>query len=457
MIALVFLSAMACRCSHAVDGFSVDVIERTCERVAPAIGLLSYTAEVTSPASGTTARRERNALGLVVASDGLVITHGHLFIEDTEPVDIRFTIGQSDAERDYEAKLLRKPDDVNLCFLRLLSDAPLDLPAVHFDQHATLRLGEPVMVIGLLSQTLDYARSVFGCRVGAILDKPRLTYCLDQSLRFGFVTGPVFNTNGAVVGVVGFDLSTSEGGDLYVRSGHPLVYQAALFQHYIDQPPTEHEIITPEEPAWLGVFTQPLKDDFAEYWGLPKDGGVIVSTVVPGSPAEQVGLVSGDVITHFAGVEVRPKLDREVMQFTKLVRESGVGNEVDVRLLRNGERMELKVMLSARPKAAGEATEYDDEVFGLTVRELTTDVRILMNLPDAVQGVIVRRVKSGSVAQQANMRPGIIIMNFGGHPITNIEDFKKAILNVAQQKPDEVAAFCRAGTLTGFFRLEPRW
>ncbi len=439
------------------DGFSQSVIESAREQLAPAIGMVRFTAENTDPGTGEITKRPSNALGLVVSANGLVMTHGHMMLENTEPSNIRFIIGEGADEQEYDAFLLKKPDDINICFLRLVSDTKLTLPAVQFTRDPELKVGEPVAMFGLLSQTLDYARGLNVHRVGAVLDKPRRTYCLDGVVRFGFVTGPVFNARGEAVGVMGFDMSMNEGGDLYVRSGHPLIYQAGLFQKYIDQPPGEKEIADKAEHAWLGVFTQPLNDDFAEYWGVEKEGGVIVSSVVPGSPADKAGLVPGDIIVDFNGTPIRPKQDRGIIQFTKLVRETGVGKTVPFTILRKGESVTLTVPLEARPIPSREAAEYKDEIFGMTVRELTTDVRIMLNLPDTVQGVIIRRIRSGGIAQAARMRPGIIIMSLAGIPVTNLEDFQETVAKVAGDKPNEVPVFCRAGTATGFFRLEPRW
>jgi len=378
-------------------------------------------------------------------------------LENAEPFNINVTIGRGDNEQKYTAILLKKPDDLNVCFLQLQSETPLRLPYVRFGGGARLEIGQPLLLLGILSETLDYARGTFTCRVGAVLEKPRTTYCIDSSLRFGFVGGPVVTAQGQAVGVVGFDLTPAEGGDLYVRSGHPLVYQADLFQKYIDNPPKETEAKAPGEDAWLGVFSQPLSDDFAEYWNLRKEGGIIISNVVPGSPAEAAGFKSGDVITHFNGVPMHAKLDREVVGFTKLVRETGIDKTVPVKILRNGQPMEVQAPLAVRPKSARDAGEFKDPVLGLTVREITTDVRIVLNLAEDIKGVIVRRVKSGSMADLAGMRPGIILMNLANFPIVSIDDYKGAVDKIAAEKPKEVSAFCRAGAATGFFRLEPRW
>ena len=188
----------------------------------------------------------------------------------------------------------------------------------------------------MLGRTLDYDRAIHTRHVGSILEKPRTTYCIDESVSFGLVGGPVINERGQIVGVVGFDMSAAEGGDLYVRSGHPLIYQASLFKKYIDDPPQEDHADADKDDAWLGVFTQPLTDDMAEYWGIPEEGGIVVNTVVPESPAFRAGLQMGDVIIDANGVTLSAKQDREVLGFTKLIRETGADTEITLRYYRGG-------------------------------------------------------------------------------------------------------------------------
>ena len=439
------------------QAFTQAALEDGFNRLTPAIGLVRYTHEVTNPNSGEITKRDNMGLALVVSADGLVMTHGHMVLENAQPFNIKVVLGTGDNEREFAATLLKKPDDVNVVFLRIKSDTPLNLPHVRFDVGTPLRLGDPVALYGVLGDPLDYARCLYEARIGAVLDKPRRTYCLDDAVRFGFVGAPVMDTAGRLAGVVGFDLARNEGGDLYARSGHPLVYQAALFQKYIASPPSETDIDTGGDQAWLGVFTQPLTDEFAEYLNLPREGGLIISTIVPGSPAATAGLQVGDVVTEFNGTPIRAKLDRDVLGFTQLVREAGAGKEVLVKMVRAGQPLECRVPLGTRPRSAQEAGEYEDPYFGLTVREITTDVRIALNLPENVQGVIVRRVKSGSAAQLGKMRPGVVVLRVAEYPVTSIEEFQAAVEKVAAAKPSEVVVFGRFGSATGFFRLEPRW
>lgn len=449
------LAAIVCWPAWAQE-FAQAQIEDYFGKVAPAVCIVNYSSNVTNPGTGEISKRSTRALGVLVSPDGLVMAHGHMQLENSEPFGIRVSVGQGDAEQEYDAKLLRKPEDVNVCFVQIQNDKGIRFPHVDFDARP-LGLGEQVALIGLLGDTLDYNRAVIVRRVGSIIEKPRTTYCLDERILFGYVGSPVIDGRGRVVGVIGFDLATAEGGDLYVRSGHPLIYQSELFARYIQNPPGEDELTAAKEEAFLGVFTQPLTDDLAEYWDLPANGGVVVGTVMPDSPAAKAGIRMGDVIVNFNDTPVRVKQDREVMGFTKLVRDAGVGGEVPMRVLRNGEPLDLKVTLAERPKTSRDAGEFEDTVFGITAREITTDLRIVLNLAPDVQGVIVRRVRSGSWAQLAEMVPGIIIMNFGGHPVTSLDDFKTAIEKVAAAKPAEVTVFARVGPRTLFYRIQPRW
>jgi serine protease Do len=455
-LALTLLLALGAAAAPAAE-FSQEQLQRAYDRITPALGLLEFSVEMVSERSGETSRRDSNALAVVVSPDGLVMTHGHLVLENAKPFNLRVKLGRDDRERSYDATLLQKPDDLNVAFLQLKSDTPLNLPYVRFSPGGRLSIGEPIALFGLLGETLDYAPALEEARVGAILESPRRTYCVDRNVRFGFVGGPVLDRHGNVIGVLGFDLSRAEGGEVYTRSGHPLVYQAQLFQQHIQNPPGEHRPDDGSNDAWLGVFTQPLTDDFARYWNLPPTGGLIVSTVVPQSPAARAGLRPGDVLTRFGDTRLTAKQDREVVGFTKLVRETGPGKVLSIDLLRDGQPVTVEVTLGGRPRTASDADEYEAPHFGLTVRELTQDIRIALNLSEDVQGVIVRRVTSGSIAQLGKLQPGVVIVRFGGYNTGNIAEFREAVDKILAEKPGEVTVFGRVGPQNAFFRLDPRW
>jgi len=440
------------------EAFPAPVIRQAYNQWARALCLVTFSQELTDPRSGESCRREGTALGLLVRSDGLVITHGHLQTDTSRITDARIRLESDGKTDELPAVVLGKPDDLNLLFLQAQAPEKKTFPAVSFAD-VPLQLGDPDLVLGRMSETVDYVPGVVLDHIAAVVDTPRTAYCLAGGLKMGFLSGPVLNIRGEVVGVTGIELSEEEGGGLYSRSGVPMVFQTALLAPYIASPPRSGagEPKVSGEEAWLGVFTQPLKPEFAAYWGLPEAGGLIVSTVVPDSPAAQAGIQPGDIIKSFDGKPQRATQDREVLNFSRLVRDTGPGKTVRIELLRNGQPLTLEVTLTTRPQSAQDAEEYEENVLGLTVRELTRDISIALNIAEDVQGDIVRRVASGSPAQAAKMRPGVIIMAVVDYTVTKLEEYRQAIEKLRETRPAEVPLFARVGSATGFFRVRPRW
>jgi S1-C subfamily serine protease len=81
--------------------------------------------------------------------------------------------------------------------------------------------------------------------------------------------------------------------------------------------------------------------------------------------------------------------------------------------------------------------------------------RIEDRLPDALKGVRVTNVQSGSWAQLGGLQAGAIILSVNGRDVHRVADFKKAMADVEDKKRDSIVFFVRKGATTGYVELRP--
>ncbi len=106
---------------------------------------------------------------------------------------------------------------------------------------------------------------------------------------------------------------------------------------------------------WLGVYTQALSSELREAIGYDGDG-VLVSGVVPDSPADRAGLEKGDVITRVEGSEVNAP-----DELIEVIRGASVGDRVSIRYVRDGQTRVLEARLVER--GDGENQKGDEDTF----------------------------------------------------------------------------------------------
>ncbi len=95
----------------------------------------------------------------------------------------------------------------------------------------------------------------------------------------------------------------------------------------------------------IGAVAIDLPAALREHFGAPREAGVMISAIDPGSTAEAAGLDLGDVVFEADGEPVR-----SAGAFLYLVRESGVGNDLELRVMRNGALITIGVTVEKAPK-----------------------------------------------------------------------------------------------------------
>jgi hypothetical protein len=218
--------------------------------------------------------------------------------------------------------------------------------------------------------------------------------------------------------------------------------------------------------AWMGVMLQALNRDLARAIGvshLTRDGevGAIVSYVYGGSPADQAGLKPGWILVrlHVQGypkpLEVHADFDRysdwefpwetldEVPEqayerlptpwppvensFTRMITEIGFGKTYRAECVSDGQVVFREFEVVPSPAHYASAPRFKAEALGLTVRDMTYEVRrALQKTPDD-PGVIVARVEPGSKASVAGVKPYEVVTHVNERPVHGVKDFEDAI------------------------------
>ncbi|HZC24601.1 MAG TPA: PDZ domain-containing protein, partial [Candidatus Binatia bacterium] len=242
----------------------------------------------------------------------------------------------------------------------------------------------------------------------------------DAAINPGNSGGPLVNMNGEVIGINTAILSETNA---YAGIGFALPSKTVV-DVYNQLTGPEHKV----SRGSIGITFDAVQNPaIARVYGT--GSGVTVSSVVPGSPADQAGLKTGDTITAVDG--------RAVSKGNDLVSDIASrkpGSKVKLAFIRNGKSQDATVTIADRAKLfaarLGDDQENDDEnspkqsKFGLTVRKVTPEMAERLDMPQG-KGVIVQDVKPNSFAEDVNLGRGDIILEINKQPVNSEDDLSR--------------------------------
>ena len=206
-------------------------------------------------------------------------------------------------------------------------------------------------------------------------------------------------------------------------------------------------------PAWLGVEFQPMTPALAralDAQTATRGGarGLLVTDVYDDSPATRNGIKPGDILLSIGLQGFAEEIDLAVPPgggenrrsenqghlwrptinyLTALLTQIGPGREARLRLLQGGNENTLDFTVEKAPDDFDNADQFQETSIGLTVRELTYEVRKVLRLPADAPGVVVSQVQSGSKAAVAQISPYEIISSVNGQPATTLTEFERLV------------------------------
>jgi S1-C subfamily serine protease len=171
----------------------------------------------------------------------------------------------------------------------------------------------------------------------------------------------------------------------------------------------------------MGVGTQTLTPELAESFGAKGEKGILVSRVVPRSPAEKGGLRGGDIITSFRGKPVSG-----VKEFQKQVTAAVPGSAVAMDILREGKRARVEVNIAELEgqETPAQSRKTPVDAWGLAVEGLPA--RALRDL-GIDGGVEVVYVDAAGPAWEGGIREGDVLLRINREPVATPEAYGKVL------------------------------
>ncbi len=358
--------------------------------------------------------------GFLVSSDGYIVTNSHVVRGAT---DINVTLWDG---RTFKGKIVGIDEATDIAILKI--DAT-DLPYLKFGDSNELRVGDWVIAIG---NPFGLGHTV---TVGVVSAKGRSLGITryedfiqtDAAINPGNSGGPLINIKGEVVGINTAILNPS---GMSVNAGIGFAIPSSLAKDIVPALIAKGKV----ERAWLGVYIQEVTPEIAKQLGLKEAKGALVSDVIPGSPADKVGIKRGDVIIEFEGKKVESWRQLPIM-----VSLSPVNKKAKLKVVRDGKEFEVEVVLAKMPEEQQLARQQPQEQ--RQIPEQGVELKQFgITIQDSPDGPKVVSVEPGSPAQMAGIMPGDIIVEVNRKQVKNsseianiLKDQKSALFLVNRE------------------------
>ena len=137
-----------------------------------------------------------------------------------------------------------------------------------------------------------------------------------------------------------------------------------------------------------------------------------------------------------------------------MVARTAVGKTVDVKVMRSGKTKMLRVEVGElSDEEVGVAAADDSEKLGLSVQELTPEIAESLGIEPGTKGIVVAAVEPGSVAEDAGLRRGDVILEVNRRPVEAVSEYRKALQKL--EKGKSLLFLVRRGENTIFLALKP--
>jgi len=282
--------------------------------------------------------RRGTGSGFILHSDGRIITNAHV-VDGADTVQVTLKDG-----RVFEGKVKGVDQVTDVAAVKIeskeLPTAPIGFSNNLVPGQWAIAIGNPLgldntVTIGIISATGRSATQV------GIPDKRVRFIQTDAAINPGNSGGPLLNDQGHVIGINTAIRANAQGLGFAIPIETAIRIASQLFvKGKADHPYVGVQMVE-LSPAVKAEMNQQLEVD------LTQDTGVIVVRVVEDSPADQVGILKGDILVKVDGVAVNTP-----SQVQEQIETKAVGEEFPIEINRQGQQQTLIVKTGVFPESA---------------------------------------------------------------------------------------------------------
>ncbi|QQS19298.1 trypsin-like peptidase domain-containing protein [Candidatus Saccharibacteria bacterium] len=294
--------------------------------------------------------QESAGTGVIISSDGLIMTNRHVVPTGTTDVSVTLSDGTVLDKVKVIARTSSR-DTLDIAFLKVEDDEGKKLVAAKLGDSSKMKVGDAVVAIGnTLGQFQNtvtsgiisgYGRSlVAGDGSGDQAENLDDMFQTDAAINQGNSGGPLVNMNGEVIGI-----NTAIASDAQtVGFAIPINNVKGLIENVRKSGKLER--------PYLGVVYVMLTDDIAEEYNLGSTRGAYIpktedmgsETVIKGGPAAEAGIAEGDIITKIDGTDINEK-----SSLLSILSKHKAGDSVELTILRGDATKTISVKLGIAP------------------------------------------------------------------------------------------------------------
>lgn len=356
--------------------------------------------------------------GVIVSGDGTVITNHHV-IKDADEV----TVVLSD-RREFEARIVGSDERTDLAILHIDPPRGEVLPSLPMGDSDTVEVGDMVLAIGNpfgVGQTVTSGIISALARTNVGVSDYRSFIQTDAAINPGNSGGALVDMNGSLIGI-NSAIYSKDGGSVGIGFAIP----TPLVKSVLVSITQTGKVIHP----WLGASGQAVTSDIAQALGLPRPVGVLINQIHKDGPAARAGLKSGDVVSAINGREVD---DPEGLRFRLAT--MAPGQDAQLTVLRDGHEIPLSVRLIAPPEnPPRDLTEISgaNPFSGAVLANLNPALAEETGIDTTASGVVVLKIRRGSVANRLQFQPGDVLLRINDQPVSVVADAKRLLSREAR-------------------------